>query len=75
MEGECVCVCVCVCERERERERETERGGGERESCLVLGRTGSETGLLLHVEILFENNFADRGLATFQGFVWLENPS
>ena len=31
-------------------------------------------GLLLHVEILFENNFADRGVATFQGFV-LENPS
>ena len=42
----------------------------------MLGRTESEmgVGLLLHVEILFENNFADRGVATFQGFV-LENAS
>ena len=47
MEGECVSVYVCVCVRERERERERERGeiGGERENCLVLGRTGSETGV------------------------------
>ena len=67
---------MCVCVRERERERETERRRGERENYLVLGRTESEmgVGLLLHVEILFENNFADRGVATFQGFV-LENAS